>query len=167
MLRLPMLLLPEGGDAHRQAKESPKAKEPQPDEHGHQGNDGMQAQLGAHNFRLHIISDYSDDAVDQKQLQTQLGIPQYQRSHSPGNHDAAGTQDGQDVQQGNEGSLQHRAFNAEQGEKNAQFREGQQHDQHIGADDNEEGIRQIDPDIVENLLCLMGVLVPAKAAIRS
>ena len=88
----------------------------------------MQTQLGADDLGFNIITDDRHYGVDDQQPNAHADVAQNKGNNGPGDHNAAGAQNGHDVQNRDDACLQHGTFDSEEGEQDAQVTLGLEED---------------------------------------
>ena len=107
----------------------------------------MEADLLAHDPGLDDVADDGDDDVHHQQGQGPSHVAAQGGEDGPGDHDAAGAQHRQDVENGDQQGHQQRPLHADDAQPDGQLHEGDGHDQGVGADAHEQRAHHIGLDL--------------------
>ena len=94
----------------------------------------MQADLCPHDPGLDDIADDGNDDVQHQQRQSPGKITAQRGENDPGDHDASGAQNGENIENGDQQSRQNRTVHTDDGQTDGQFHKGDGHDEGVGAD---------------------------------
>ena len=140
----------EQGQKDRQAEQARHAEKMGAHKHAHQRQHRMQADLLAHDPGLDDVADDSDDHIHHQQRQRPGEVPLQRREDHPGDHDAAGAQHGENVENGDQQSHQHGPLHADEAQADGQLQKRDAHDEGVGADAHKQRAHHIGLDLEDH-----------------